>query len=67
MVVSETRGPRLESSHGKFFSQYLSTVICFEKTKIQKKRPGNAHFLLLKYYISAVIYFMVYQSYDAHV
>ena len=44
-VTSNTRGPRFEYSHGQTFNlEHLFTVNCKEKTKINKKRPGMAHF-----------------------
>ena len=48
-VVSDTRGPRFESSHQQKFiniEQLLYTVNCvLKRRKIKKKRPGMAHFL----------------------
>ena len=38
-VASNTRGPWFESL---YYMEHLFTVICIEKTKIKKKRPGTA-------------------------
>ena len=46
-VASNTRGPRIETSHRQnLYSTFihLFTINCIEKTKINKKRPGTAHF-----------------------
>ena len=47
-VTSNTRGPRIESSHWqKITNIYLTFVncqLCIEKTKIKKKRPGLDYF-----------------------
>ena len=43
-VASNTRGPRFESSHQQIYIEHLFTINCIEKTKINKKRPGMAHF-----------------------
>ena len=50
-VASNTRGPRFESSHWQNLNWtciYLFTINCIAKTKINKKRPGMAHFFLKK-------------------
>ena len=41
-VAFNSRGPRFDSSH---FLEHLFIINCIEKTKINKKRPGMAHFL----------------------
>ena len=46
--ASDTRGPWFDSSHWQNINWtfvYLFTFNCIEKTKINKKRPGMAHFL----------------------
>ena len=43
-VAFDTRGPRFDSSHRQNFIEHLFIVNCIEKTKINKKRPGMAHF-----------------------
>ena len=44
-VASDSRGPRVESSHPKSLLTYL--LLTAEKTKIkEKQRPGIAHFWL---------------------
>ena len=47
-VATDTRGPRIESSHWqKITNIYLTFVncqLCIEKTKIKKKRPGLDYF-----------------------
>ena len=50
-VASDTRGPRFESSHRRSFYWTLLIVKCGEKTKINKKRPGMAHFLKYRYVV----------------
>ena len=40
----DTRGPRFDSSHRQNFIEHLFIINCIEKTKINKKRPGLAHF-----------------------
>ena len=51
-VISDTRGPRFESSHRQIFiniEQLLYTINCvLKRRKIKKKRPGMAHFLKKK-------------------
>ena len=42
VVASYTRGQQFESRHHRRFYWTLLTVICIEKTKIKKKRPGMA-------------------------
>ena len=42
-VALDTRGPRFDSSHQQNFIEYLFIINCFERTKINKKRPGMAH------------------------
>ena len=42
-VASDTRDPRLESSHRQILN--LRTVKYIDKTKINKKMPGMAQFL----------------------
>ena len=44
-VTFDTRGPRFDSSHRQNFIEHLFIINCIEKTKINKKRPGMAHFL----------------------
>ena len=49
-VASNSRCPRFESSHWQnlyWTFVYLFTINCIEKTKINKKRPGMAHFFKL--------------------
>ena len=43
-VASNTRGPRLESSHQQNLNICLCTINCFEKMKTNEKRPGMVHF-----------------------
>ena len=43
-VAFDTRGPRFDSSHRQNFIEHLFIINCIEKTKINKKRPGMAHF-----------------------
>ena len=43
-VVFDTRGLRFDSSHRQNFIEHLFIINCIEKTKINKKRPGMAHF-----------------------
>ena len=45
VVAFDTRGPRFDSSHRQNFIEHLFIINCIEKTKINKKRPGMAHFL----------------------
>ena len=47
-VAYDTRGPRFDSSHWQNFNEHLFIVNCIEKTKINKKRLGMAHFFLKK-------------------
>ena len=50
-VASDTRGPQFESSHRQknyLYRTFVYCQLCFEKTKIEKKRPGMAHFFLKK-------------------
>ena len=44
-VDSDTRDPRFDSSHRQKFIEHLFIINCIEKTKINKKRPGMAHFI----------------------
>ena len=44
-VTFNTRDPRFDSSHPQNFIEHLFIINCIEKTKINKKRPGVAHFL----------------------
>ena len=44
-VAFDTRGPRFDSRHRQNFIEHLFIINCIEKTKINKKRPGMAHFL----------------------
>ena len=44
-VAFDTRGPRFDSSHQQNFIEHLFIINCIEKMKINKKRPGMAHFL----------------------
>ena len=44
-VAFDTKGPRFDSSHRQNFIEHLFIINCIEKTKINKKRPGMAHFL----------------------
>ena len=48
-VAFNSRDPRFDSSHRKNFIEHffvnLFIINCIEKTKINKKRPGMAHFL----------------------
>ena len=44
-VAFNTRGLRFDSSHRQKFIEHLFIINCIEKTKINKKRPGMAHFL----------------------
>ena len=43
-VAFDTRGPRFDSSHWQNFIEHLFIINCIEKMKINKKRPGMAHF-----------------------
>ena len=47
-VAFDTRGPRFDTSHRQNFIEHLFVnlfnINCIEKTKINKKRPGMAHF-----------------------
>ena len=43
-VAFDTRSPQFESSHRQNFIEHLFIINCIEKTKINKKRPGMAHF-----------------------
>ena len=45
VVARDTRGPRFHSSHQQNFIEHLLIINCIEKTKINKKRLGMAHFL----------------------
>ena len=46
MVASDTRGLWFKTSHWqKIYIEQLLIVNCIEKTKINKKRSGMAHFL----------------------
>ena len=47
-VAFNTRGPRFDSSHWPNFIEHLFIINCFEKTKINKKWPGMAHFFKKK-------------------
>ena len=51
-VAFNTRGPRFDSSHRQNFIEHLFVnlfiINCIEKTKINKKRQGMAHFLIKK-------------------
>ena len=44
-VALDIRGPRFDSSHLQNFIEHLFIINCIEKTKLNKKRPGMAHFL----------------------
>ena len=48
VVAFDTRGPRFNSSHMQNFIGHLFVnlviINCIEKTKINKKKPGMAHF-----------------------
>ena len=44
VVAFDTRGPQFDSSHRQNFIEHLFIINCIEKTKINKKRPGMAHF-----------------------
>ena len=56
-VACNTRGLRFDSSHRQNFIEHLFIINCIEKTKINKKRPGMAHFL------KKINRFMYYKSY----
>ena len=43
-VAFDTRDPRFDSSHWQNFIEHLFIINCIEKTKINKKRLGMAHF-----------------------
>ena len=47
-VAFDTRSPQFDSSHWQNFIEHLFVnlfiINCYEKTKINKKRPGMAHF-----------------------
>ena len=47
-VAFDTRGLRFDSSHRQNFIEHLFINSCIEKTKINKKRPGMAHYLISK-------------------
>ena len=47
-VDSDTRDPRFDSSHRQNFIEHLFIINCIEKTKINKKRPGMAHFFIVR-------------------
>ena len=42
----DTRGPRFNCSHRQYFIEHLFIINFIEKTKLNKKRPGMAHFFL---------------------
>ena len=48
-VASNTRGPRIASSHQQILYWTLFAVNCIDKTNIKKKEAGNGQFLKLKY------------------
>ena len=48
VVAFDTRGLRFDSSHRQNFIEQSSIINCIEKTKLNKKRPGMAHFFLKK-------------------
>ena len=43
-VAFNTRGPRFDSNHQQNFIEHMFIISCIEKTKINKKMPGMAHF-----------------------
>ena len=43
-VAFNTRGPQFDFSHWQNSIEHLFIINCIEKTKINKKRPGMAHF-----------------------
>ena len=43
-VAFDTRGPWFDSSHWQNFIEQLFIINCIEKTKINKKSTGMAHF-----------------------
>ena len=47
-VAFDTGGPRFDHSHQQNFIEHLFIINCTEKTKINKKRPGMAHFFIKK-------------------
>ena len=47
-VAFDTRGLQFDSSHRQNFIEHLFIINCIEKTKINKKRLGMAHFFLKK-------------------
>ena len=48
VVAFNTRGPQFDCSHQQNFIEHLFIINCTEKTKINKKRPGLAHFFIKK-------------------
>ena len=52
VVAYDTRGLQFDSSHQQNFIEHLFVNVfiinCIENTKINKKRPGIAHFLKAK-------------------
>ena len=50
-VAFDTRGPRFDSSQRQNFIEHLFIINCIEKMKINKKRPGMAHFKKNSYII----------------
>ena len=54
VVAFDSRGPRFNSSHRENFIEHLFIINCIEKTKINKKRPGMAHFFIKKIIIKKI-------------
>ena len=60
-VALNTRGPWFDSSHRQNFIEHLFIINCIEKTKINKKRPGMAHFLKKqKNYVAILVLITTY-------
>ena len=49
-VAYDSRGPRFDSSYQQNFIEHLFIFNCIEKKKINKKRPGMAHFFLKNFF-----------------
>ena len=49
--------PEVHSSNpviGKFYIEHLFTVNCIERTKVKKKRPGMAIFIIILRFVEAI-------------
>ena len=61
-VAFKTRGPWFDSSHRQNFIEHLFIINCIEKTKINKKRPGMAHFFKKNFMVKFKL--LKYQNQD---